>query len=674
MKLINHKYSNLESLQSFIKTNNINDENLLIQVFTANNKKDYISLLIENIISLLPKAKIIGSTTSGEISSKGLSESSTVLSFSQFQNTKIYTMSKELQNSSFKMGIELFKSFPLQTIQKSKVAICFTDGLHTNGEEFLKGISSINDTIVVAGGMAGDYSTFTDTFVFTQDTITNNGAVMALLENESLNVFTEYSFNWDTMGKNHHVTKSEKNRIYTIDDRTAVDFYKYYLGDKIEALLPAIGIEFPIVIQKGNMNIGRAVIEKHDDGSLSFAGNVQEGCQIKFGHGNINMILNKSYQSVLQLQNLPVEGIFIYSCMARKALLGKNINMEIKPFNQIAPMSGFFTNGEFFHDSKNQKTNKLLNESMTILAISESNTIPKNTIEKYHKKSSKEDEIHINRLEAISHLISQTTNELDELTLNLEQRVELEVKKNIEKDNLLNIAKTQAELGSMLEMIIHQWRQPLSGISAAASGIQIQNEYDMLTKKGVEEATQVIMDMVAHANDTITDFRELFSNIQNYEHIRADKLLAKVKNIFKFLLDKNNIKLEENYNCPHDRTLYVPVGQMVQVLLVIFKNSIDALLENKIKDPKIIVDIGAKEDKCLITIEDNGGGIPEELLDKIFDYKFSTKEKKHGTGVGLDMGKKIITQKLNGTIDVENKNDGAVFYIAIPSELISPIS
>lgn len=361
MKHINYQYYNYHSLETFIKTNTITDDNLLIQVFTAVNRSQFIQELIEQILSLLPNAKIIGTTTSGEISTSGVHDYSTLIAFTNFQHTKLHTFfQSSLHLSSFQTGEKLFSQISPSILKNSKVSICFTDGLHMNGENFLHGIKSINNNLTISGGMAGDYSLFEKTFVFTQDEIIEYGAVTVILENPDLFVHTDYNFNWQSLGKSHKVQKSDNNRVYTIDDKTATDFYTYYLGEKILDLLPAIGIEFPLIIERNGIQIGRAVIETHSDGSLSFAGNIPEGSTIKFGHGNVSQIIYKSQQEVRKLLDIPTEAIFIYSCMARKALMGENIEMEIVPLSKIAPLCGFFTNGEFYQDTSTKNSQSYL--------------------------------------------------------------------------------------------------------------------------------------------------------------------------------------------------------------------------------------------------------------------------------------------------------------------------
>lgn len=661
MELKNLIYKNSKNLESFIQTNDyLNSKNLLIQIFTSTNKLQYIKNLILEITTLLPNVKIIGSTTSGEISSDGLHTNTTILSFCNFENTKIATNLVETKKSSFTTGQSLIKSLNNPYNKNIKLAICLTDGLEINGEEFLKGVKSINSDFIITGGMAGDYLKFEATYVFTEKDITKAGAVIATLENPNLKINTNYNFNWEPIGKKHIVTEAKKNRVYKIDNKITLDFYKEYLGDSIEKSLPDICIELPLIIEDSDIFIARAVIKIHDDGSFSYAGNIDEKSTIRFAYGNTELILNKSKQSIKELSKQPTEALFIYSCIGRKTFLEEKLEAEIDQYSKIAPICGFLTNGEFFQNSLKSKEARLLNQTTIVLAISESNKNSINTFE------TKEDNPNVLKLLAFNHLISKTTNELEDLTINLEKRVKEEVAKNNEKDLLLNIIHAQAEVGYMLEMIAHQWRQPLSAISTLATTIQLRTELGDLEADELKDNINEIVHHTYFANETIDDFSKLFQKEQKREEIELYKIIDKVKNLLKPLIIKHNIHILENYLCEKNLFVSIQIGQLTQVFMNIIKNSIDAIVENKNnKKREISITINKIDNYYTFTFEDNAGGISKDIIGKIFDKRFSTKEKK-GTGIGLNICKSILEKNIKGEITASNGENGAIFKIKIP--------
>ncbi|WOE70459.1 HD domain-containing protein [Hydrogenimonas thermophila] len=284
-----------------------------------------------------------------------------------------------------------------------------------------------DSNIIVAGGLAADNEQFQNTIVFTENEIFLDGAVAALLFNDELEVITKASFGWVSIGETMTITSSMKNIVYEIDGRKAVDIYAKYLGSDIAKQLPKTGIEFPLLVKRSGKFIPRAVVGKNSDGSLIFAGNLNEGEKVTFGYGNIEAIVEYS-DKIAKSQELYVcDSIFIYSCMARKALLRKSINLELSPLNKIAPISGFFTYGEFY-TNKGLNNIGLLNQTMTILGLSENNHIKKDKTEinTCHKNISENQ-----TLKALTHLISVTSRELDSYKNRLEERVKeatLEIK------------------------------------------------------------------------------------------------------------------------------------------------------------------------------------------------------------------------------------------------------
>lgn len=662
MKTLTITFESTDQILRFVTQNQIgSQETVLIQIFTSVNKIPFIKKLTSFLKNIIPQCEIIGATTNGEINTNGVQTNSTLISFSVFNDTVIKTALKEYENSSYSLGENLVRSF--EQNEDLKLLICFTDGIHTNGENFLNGIYSQNKEVTVAGGMAGDYSKFEETFVFCNDKITSKGAVAAAFYNKELNIYTDYNFNWESIGKKHTVTKAERNRVYKIGDMTAVEFFQYYLGEDIEKHLPAIGIEFPLVIKKENMNIARAVVKKHDDGSLSFAGNVEEGSIIQFGHGNVQMIINKSLENVKNIVSRPVESIFIYSCLARLTLLKEDINLEILPLRELAPICGFFTNGEFF---KGKDGVCFLNQSMTILAVSETKEMTKCVTPNIfdYKTSNENDEKNLHRTQAFSNLIEQTTKDLEEFNLQLKQKVEDEIRKNEQKDTLLNMMKTQSQIAEMLEMIIHQWRQPLSAISTTVSSLEVYKETDLLSTEILDSSIGHIKECTLHLDSTINDFRTLFKGDLSAQNIDGKTVIQKTINIVKTLLIKNKITLVKN--CNESSVVNVSQGLMMQVLLNILKNGIDILIEKDIKNPTIEISTRTKEDKFIIEIKDNAGGIPENILPKIFDKGFTTKDFQAGTGIGLHMSKTIVETKFNGKLYAYNEDPYAVFIVELP--------
>ena len=661
MRTINTYYKTKQQLQEFINKNKIlDDKQVLLQIFTGQCDKLFINQLILDIKSLLPNIKIIGSTTDGEILEGKTSELLTVLSFSIFENTEIKIFKAKNNKSSFQSGKSLIKQF--LNIEDIKLAIVFTDGLNTNGEGFLKSFNKFAPNITIAGGLAGDNAIFIGTYVFTQDGIVCDSAVCAVLYNPDLIVNTTYSFGWESIGKELTITNSIENIVYSIDNESPINIYTKYLGSEIGENLPATGIEFPLIINRDGIKIARAVVGKNDDGSLVFAGNISKGDKVHLGYGNIDNIFNDSNKCYGDLQNIPIESIFIYSCMARKRLMGSAIESEMIPLSKIAPVSGFFTYGEFFNFSKENTTNKnkLFNETMTLLTISESSK--QNKTKRIQNNNTK----NTTTIKALSNLIKVTTQELQELNNSLEIKVKKEVEISLQKDKQLLEQSKLAQMGEMIGNIAHQWRQPLSAISSISSSIQVSNELDILSKEEISKGMEKITEKTLYLSETINTFRDFLKDDKRKEEVILQNKIDKALSIIDATMKDYNIKIINDINYTNLIKIFVITGELPQVIINIINNAKDILIENNIENKWIKISLTKNNNKVIISIEDNGGGVPKNILPKIFEPYFTTKHKSQGTGLGLHMSYNIIKKSMNGNLYVKNTKNGAKFFIELP--------
>lgn len=364
MKTYNTAFTTKTHLKKFISKSRLyKEQNLLIQIFSGNTKKEDIKNLIDFLDIELPQAKIIWSTTSWEIVDGLVVSDTIVLSFSCFKYTQVETYFYYNKNS-YKAGKVLAeKSFTNET----KAAIIFADGLYTNWENLMKWVYDENNQVVIAWWMAGDNSQYEKTYVFTKDKISEKWVVVATLEGKQLFVHNQYNFGRETIGKKLLITKSSGTRIYTIDGQKAYDVYIKYLGKEYTHRDSLTGIHFVTVVHRNWRTISRSVKKIHRDGSLSFSGRISEWEEIQFAFGNAEMILN-SFNIFKELPSNAIQSIFVYSCEARKKFMPAFIWLEIAPLQRVAATAWFFTYGEFFHT---QKWNELVGKTMTILALSE---------------------------------------------------------------------------------------------------------------------------------------------------------------------------------------------------------------------------------------------------------------------------------------------------------------
>ncbi len=232
-----------------------------------------------------------------------------------------------------------------------------------------------------------------------------------------------------------------------------------------------------------------------------------------------------------------------------------------------------------------------------------------------------------------------------------------------DKDEMMIAQSQNAAMGEMISMIAHQWRQPLSVISMGANNIMADIELEMIDETSLKEISTEIIQQTQELSTTIDDFRDFFKPKKEKELIFVHTIFDDAFNIIGNVLENYEIKLIKEFESVKKINTYS--RELMHVILNILKNAKDILVENNIKDKTIHITTKDYDDKLEIEIRDNAGGIPTDILPKIFEPYFSTKDDKTGTGLGLYMCKTIIEKHLNGEITAINKDNGASFKIII---------
>ena len=237
-----------------------------------------------------------------------------------------------------------------------------------------------------------------------------------------------------------------------------------------------------------------------------------------------------------------------------------------------------------------------------------------------------------------------------------------------QKDELLKAQEKMTALGEMMGNIAHQWRQPLSTVSISASALKIEKEYDILTDENEEIYISNIIDSTKYLSETIDTFCNFLKdrNEKVIHNINLKEEITTAIRIISMRLKNHNINLISNLEDINDLELEMGKSELVEVVINIINNSIDAFENNNILEPSISINTEFDNQNVIITIEDNAGGIPLNIIEKIFEPYFTTKHKAKGIGLGLSMSHKIIANSLDGKLYCKNTSNGAKFYIEIP--------
>jgi len=234
------------------------------------------------------------------------------------------------------------------------------------------------------------------------------------------------------------------------------------------------------------------------------------------------------------------------------------------------------------------------------------------------------------------------------------------IKELREKDQAMLQQSRLAQVGEMMSMIAHQWRQPLTAISAASGNLTLKAKFDKLDNETVENIGEKISGYAQHLSATIDDFRDFFKPNKENTKTTYKELIKSVLSIVESSIKNYNITLTQQLQ--NEIELYTYENELKQVILNLIKNAEDILKDKEIPNPKITIE----SDGYILRVKDNAGGVPDDIIEKIFDPYFSTKTEKDGTGLGLYMSKTIIEEHCGGKLSVYNDAEGAVFEIELP--------
>jgi signal transduction histidine kinase len=263
-------------------------------------------------------------------------------------------------------------------------------------------------------------------------------------------------------------------------------------------------------------------------------------------------------------------------------------------------------------------------------------------------------------------VISQN-KQIEAMYHELEVRVVEEVKKNEDQRKKMLHQSRNAQMGELMNMIAHQWRQPLSVIVSTVTALNLKKQLNKLTNDILDQQLAVITKNAHYLSTTIDEFRNFYKEFQVKKETTTFQVVSDIMGIIGATLDFAiiDVKIENNSN----KTIYTYPNKLMQVVQSILSNAKDAFDEkdSEFDDKKnITIKLYSKDNKEYIEIIDNAGGIPQNIIDKVFDPYFSTKEEKNGTGLGLYMSKTIIEEHCEGSISVENTDNGAKFTIILP--------
>lgn len=258
--------------------------------------------------------------------------------------------------------------------------------------------------------------------------------------------------------------------------------------------------------------------------------------------------------------------------------------------------------------------------------------------------------------------IAKKNAELKKFNEQMQDLVQAEIKKNLEKQKELELKSRYAQMGEMIAMVTHQWKQPLSTISLLTYSIKLKRQRGKLNKDTIDNISEKISSQVNFMNQTVVDFQHFFNPMKEKINFNLKETLSTIVTLIQHEYQTKNIDLV----LTGDKSIsaYGYPNEYNQVILSIVSNAKDAFLSNPHDNMKIEITVEAyNEVQSIVKIKDNAGGIPESIKSNIFDRHTTTKHT--GSGIGLNIAKNIITVNMNGKINVNDVDNGTQFSIIV---------
>ena len=370
---------------------------------------------------------------------------------------------------------------------------------------------------------------------------------------------------------------------------------------------------------------------------------------IKWGwlHIKFNTLEYNTYVNEMYFQLIYIAGISLFLIIFMGYFFARWVT---RPISTISNLATQVANGNLevrstiLGDGEIGRLSKSFNQMVDSLQQSKRN------LENYNQQLTEE--------------VKLRTADLASLNHNLDKRVKEEVQHRQEQERLLIQQSKLAAMGEMVGAIAHQWRQPLNALSLVMQNQYITYKAGNLNDTSMAHSLKKSERLIKKMSTTIDDFRNFSNPDKSVDQFDITVLLRTTFSLMDAQFKNQNINI--NFNCEDNLIVTGFQGEFSQVILNLLNNAKDVLVETRVNSPCITVSAYQTAQGTQISVGDNGGGIPENIIHKIYDPYFTTKEEGKGTGIGLYMSKMIIENNMMGTLSAFNDTEGATFIIKIP--------
>ena len=259
--------------------------------------------------------------------------------------------------------------------------------------------------------------------------------------------------------------------------------------------------------------------------------------------------------------------------------------------------------------------------------------------------------------------------EIDKINRGLQKQVDEQVDELREKDLKLFEQEKAVSMDELVKNVSHHWRQPLATVKSCITNMEVQKELGVLDDAMLDKNIQNIHKNINYLNETLNNFSSFVREGSEVEKIQLQELIENILQFMKPSLLESNIKISDNTQTAPPVYVRVKPLDLKQVILSLITNSKEQLMQTLDHERWIKIELEVDGENIFLNVEDNGGGIPEDMLHRVFEPYFTSKHKDRGVGLSLYMTQKILRESMQGNIAVKNTKNGAKFTIQMPKAI-----
>lgn len=432
MKLISRVFSSMEELHALLAEEELKAavraaQSVLAEVYNKDDDRLWLGQVVDAVGLLREDIVIAGATTFGHISAGKVADAKTIISFSCFHTAELVLIEEECEPGDEEEAARHIIDTLGNRTSAVKGLLMLATPLSINCNLLLSSIHALSPGLPVFGGGSSDIS-LQKMLVFSRRRMFRSGLVAVALCGGSLEVMRSVHLGWLPVGRRMVITKAQGPVVETIDHKPAIDVFKRYLGITSDERFFLNVMEFPLLVDRCGELHARVPYEAGEDGSIRFTAELREGEEVHFGYARVEAMQHSVQSLEAAVREFGPEAIHIYSCIIRHFVLQRDIDLELSPFERLAPSAGFFTAGEFCSQAD---ASLLRNAVMVVVAMRES---PQPSRPKRHDaNATKQDpgnlyeDNHTRILQRYQHFVQAITEDLERANEELARLAERDV-------------------------------------------------------------------------------------------------------------------------------------------------------------------------------------------------------------------------------------------------------